>query len=347
METFTIYTLLLTDDKYYVGKTKLDPEERFQQHLTDKSAVWTSKYKPLNVINTFKSNDSFAEDKRTKEMMMEHGIENVRGGSYCAVELPEWSVKALQHEFESINDQCYNCKKKGHFSGDCEKHHKELEQKKEEKQLKLLLEKYNEYLENFNDELMLIEQIDKINEFIKEIIKLNTIVKKLGDNSKPINQKKIYEAIEYYTILSGDTYGLYRTVSIESAFFKDNPYCNKNRKIYSFINKMLELATNMNRNRDDRKQISERLNKMNLGTFKQQYNFLLYENLKKRIESKNLIKEISENFKLFHFNYTHKDDNYDELLEKLDFFKDLCMDKLSELFYKNKKFILNIFKYFY
>jgi hypothetical protein len=76
----------------------------------------------------------------------------------------------------------------------------------------------------------------------------------------------------------------------------------------------------------------EFLQEMNLSTFRQQYKFLLYENLKIRIESKKLIQEISENFKLFNFNDTHKNDNYDELLEKLNFFKDLCIDKLSELF---------------
>ena len=327
MNEFTIYTLLLTDDKYYVGKTKICPEVRFQQHLTDKSAIWTSKYKPLEVIDTFKSDDSFAEDKRTKEMMIEYGIENVRGGSYCAIELPDWQIKALEHEFESINDQCYKCKKKGHFSRDCEKYHKELEQKKQEEQLKLLLEKYNEYLENFNDELMLIEQIDKINEFIKEIIKLNTIVKKLGDNSKPINQKKIYEAIEFFEKKLQEYNG--SPGNFYNNFHYSNTY--KNNKIYHFIYKMKDIATNDIYNSYSHN--SEHLKKMNLGTFKQQYNFLLYENLKKRVESKNLIKEINENFKLFHFNYTHKDDNYDELLEKLDFFKDLCMDKLSELFY--------------
>lgn len=328
METFTIYTLLLTDDKYYIGKTKLDPEKRFQQHLTDKSAVWTSKYKPLELINTFNSNDSFAEDKRTKEMMMEYGIENVRGGSYCSVELPDWQLKALGHEFESINDHCYKCKKKGHFSRDCERYHKELEQKKQEEHLKLLLEKYNEYLENFNDEMILIEQIDKINEFIKEIIDLNTIVKKMGDNSKPINQKKIYKAIEIYETKLQE-YKESTNINPQN-FYNDFHRRNSNNKIYNVIFYMADLATN--RNPYCNSYTFEELQKKNLSTFKQQYNFLLYENLKKRIESKKLIKEISENFKLFNFNDTHKDDNYDELLEKLNFFKDLCMDKLSELF---------------
>lgn len=330
MEPFTIYTILLTHNKYYIGKTKLDPRVRFQQHLTDKRSVWTQKYKPVELINTFKSNDNFAEDKRTKEMMIEYGIENVRGGSYCSVELPDWQVKALEHEFESINDQCYKCKKKGHISRDCEKYHKELEQKKQEEHLKLLLEKYNEYLENFNDELMLIEQIDKINNFIKEIIDLNTIVKKLGEYSKPINQKKIYKAIEIYeTKLQEYVESTNSNPQNFNNHFRHSDMYKNNNKIYKVIFKMADLAAQTYYQHGSNQEF---LQKNNLSTFKQQYNFLLYENLKKRIESKKIIKEISENFKLFNFNDTHKDDNYDELLEKLNFFKDLCIDKLSELF---------------
>ena len=322
MDPFTIYTLLLTDDKYYIGKTKLDPRVRFQQHLTDKSSVWTQKYKPVELINTFKSNDNFAEDKRTKEMMIEYGIENVRGGSYCSVELPDWQVKALEHEFESINDQCYKCKKKGHISRDCEKYHKELEKKKQEE----LLQKYNEYLENFNDELLLIEQIDKINNFIKEIINLNKIVKKLGDNSKPINQNKIYDAIETYETKLQE----YENPQNFYIHFMNSDIYKNNNKIYNVILKFADLAAQTYYQQGSNQEF---LQEKNLSTFRQQYKFLLYENLKKRIESKNLIQEISENFKLFNFNDTHKDDNYDELLEKLNFFKDLCIDKLSELFH--------------
>lgn len=35
-----IYTLALKDGYYYVGKT-IDPDRRFNEHFSDKGAVWT------------------------------------------------------------------------------------------------------------------------------------------------------------------------------------------------------------------------------------------------------------------------------------------------------------------
>jgi len=42
-----IYTLALKDGYYYVGKT-IDPDRRFNEHFSDKGAVWT-KLPPLLV----------------------------------------------------------------------------------------------------------------------------------------------------------------------------------------------------------------------------------------------------------------------------------------------------------
>lgn len=43
-----IYTLALKDGYYYVGKT-IDPDRRFNEHFSDKGAVWT-KLPPVSVI---------------------------------------------------------------------------------------------------------------------------------------------------------------------------------------------------------------------------------------------------------------------------------------------------------
>lgn len=117
--TFNIYVLKCVDNKYYVGKTKLDIKTRFQQHLTDKTCSFTSKYKPIEIIDSIQSNDSLDEDKITKKYMMKFGIENVRGGSYTKLELEDWQIKSLKHEFTSAQDMCYKCNKSGHFAKDC------------------------------------------------------------------------------------------------------------------------------------------------------------------------------------------------------------------------------------
>ena len=90
------------DDKYYVGKTTQDPNLRFGQHLSENNfCSFTDKYTPIEIAETYETFDPLDEDKITKKYMIEYGIENVRGGSYNKLELEEWQIKSLNHEFTS------------------------------------------------------------------------------------------------------------------------------------------------------------------------------------------------------------------------------------------------------
>lgn len=77
-----VYVLRLMNDKYYVGWTEhfLD---RMKDHFLNGGSLWTKKYKPIEVVKMFRGN-KLDEDRETLTMMMEHGIENVRGGKWCA-----------------------------------------------------------------------------------------------------------------------------------------------------------------------------------------------------------------------------------------------------------------------
>lgn len=82
-----LYVLRLADGKWYVGITSKTPEIRFQEHLEGtKAAYWTAKHKPIEIVyredlgDTTKAKAERRENKYTRELMKQRGINNVRGG---------------------------------------------------------------------------------------------------------------------------------------------------------------------------------------------------------------------------------------------------------------------------
>lgn len=113
-----IYVLRLKPGtKYYVGKTN-DFIKRYQAHLAGTASAWTQEYPPVEPVLVVSGND-YDEDKYVKMFMAKYGIENVRGGAYTARILSPDTIKFIQAEIDSANDQCYICHRKGHFTSSC------------------------------------------------------------------------------------------------------------------------------------------------------------------------------------------------------------------------------------
>jgi predicted GIY-YIG superfamily endonuclease len=159
MMATTIYALLLSSDKYYIGKTSRDISVRFREHLDGNGSEWTSLYKPKSIIETYISDSPFKEDILTKEYMMKYGIDNVRGGSYTKIKLEEWQLKNLEHEFKSVSDKCFKCGDIGHFACDCEEGN------------------YTKYLRNLNTEDKIKEEITKMEAFRVKFIDIRNAIR--------------------------------------------------------------------------------------------------------------------------------------------------------------------------
>jgi len=100
-----IYILILEEKKFYIGKTN-NPETRIKQHFCENGSVWTSKYRPINLYELIPDCDDFDEDKYTIKYMAKHGIDNVRGGSFCQLELNSATISNINNVIKNSLNNC-------------------------------------------------------------------------------------------------------------------------------------------------------------------------------------------------------------------------------------------------
>lgn len=149
-----IYVLKLENDKYYVGKTD-NIEKRFKNHCDGTGSVWTSKYKPISLLETRNIVSQFDEDIVTKEYMLKFGIDNVRGGSYVYINLASAQKQLLEKELNTVNDSCFRCGRSGHFVKECYAHThingNKLGKQKRKKQPKIKQQKVTDSSDSSSD----------------------------------------------------------------------------------------------------------------------------------------------------------------------------------------------------
>lgn len=113
-----IYVLELKNGKYYVGKTN-NPAFRLESHFNSSGSEWTKLHKPINIIDIIPNCDNYDEDKITIQNMEKYGINNVRGGSFCSINLKKPIIDTIIQMINGAENKCYLCGKRGHFAKYC------------------------------------------------------------------------------------------------------------------------------------------------------------------------------------------------------------------------------------
>ena len=133
-----IYVLILEQGKFYVGYTGRPLGERVLEHFRNQGSRWTSLYPPVQVLQ-FQEGGLEEENELTLQMTYQYGWWNVRGGSWCQVDmnscppaLLEWQGLALpnqvaaesesdssDNEEDTFTNGCFRCGFPSHFARDC------------------------------------------------------------------------------------------------------------------------------------------------------------------------------------------------------------------------------------
>lgn len=108
----TIYKLTLNNGKFYIGQTINFPR-RMNEHKTGfKSAKWVNKYGYISSQKLIRSSTTpaFDETRETLKLMLEYGLNNVRGAEYCQLKKfkPEDCRRmsyAIIHHLDGLNQK--------------------------------------------------------------------------------------------------------------------------------------------------------------------------------------------------------------------------------------------------
>lgn len=116
---FSIYTLALDENKYFVGITT-NTKVCLEDEASVQDLQWLRIYKPIEVIEFITDCDAFDQDKYVLKYMDRYGIDNVRGGSFYEVEIYPEMYALIEHMICTAKGQCYGCGKHGHPIQQCD-----------------------------------------------------------------------------------------------------------------------------------------------------------------------------------------------------------------------------------
>ena len=117
-----IYVLKLKNNNFFVGSTNC-MTHTMHTHMNGTASAWTKLHKPLLLVKQVECirglNPTLQEDLYVKQLMLDHGIDKVRGGSYLGVELSTPEKSSLLKEIWFADRCCCKCGRRSHVTKNC------------------------------------------------------------------------------------------------------------------------------------------------------------------------------------------------------------------------------------
>ena len=119
-----LYTLELQDQCWYVGTTAT-PGMRLANHRSGRGSVWTRAHPPMGGFASLEAvagdevDARLQEDLLVKRLMVNYGVDAVRGGSYSRERLSEGERAVLEREVWHATGACLRCGRQGHWATSC------------------------------------------------------------------------------------------------------------------------------------------------------------------------------------------------------------------------------------
>ena len=232
-----IYILELENNKFYIGKTN-NLNIRLDQHYNLNGSEWTKKHKSLRLFELIPNCDDLDEDKYTLKYMKKYGIENVRGGSFCQVNLNDDTMNTIKKMITGYNNACYICNENGHYAINCNKNNRN--DKNELTNIKCYkCNKNGHYANNCIETIFNCKYCDKeFNKIRNKMYHENVICK--NKNNKIISNE--------ISNISQDTYNTYDTYDTSTNNISQNELSNN-------ISQNVEIINNDSMSDDDDKDI--------------------------------------------------------------------------------------------
>ena len=125
---YVIYVLNLRDECFYCGRSKNVPFVSRNIEMGQAMSVGLPNIRYCQFIKYIRSTngedcDGFVEDAVTMRYINQYGIDKVRGGRFCQLNLNDEDIQDVNKFLDKIDTGCYLCGSKQHYVKQCPKIH--------------------------------------------------------------------------------------------------------------------------------------------------------------------------------------------------------------------------------